>query len=71
MQANNNSTEITTFGVKEAAQLVGCSEWKIRELANKGEFPCFRVGRKLRFNKQSVIQWITDKEKENQKRNRW
>lgn len=55
------------FGLtsKEAAQLVGCSEYKIKEMARGKNIPFYRVGVRYMFTRSALIEWIRQQEKDN------
>ncbi|GEN36624.1 excisionase family DNA-binding protein [Aneurinibacillus danicus] len=53
---------ITLTG-KEAAQLIGVSYWLILEMAKKHEIPHFRMGNRVLFREDSLLQWLKEKEK--------
>ena len=48
--------------VGPAAEYVGISEWKLRDMAKKGQIPYFRAGKILLFRKNSIDEWITKQE---------
>lgn len=50
--------------VKECAAFLDVSEETLSTMAQNGEIPCQRVGKKLyRFHPQAVSEWVADKEK--------
>ena len=38
----------TTYGVHEAAVLLGCSDWKIYQMCKSGQLPHYKVGTTIR-----------------------
>ena len=44
--------------LKEAAQLVGVSEKTLHRYIRERDFPCFRIGRVLRFSPGDVFRWL-------------
>lgn len=51
-----------TIEASEAAELVGVSEWKIYDLARRHLLPHVRIGRRVLFRRQSLLQWLADQE---------
>lgn len=52
-----------TYGVKEAAVLLGCSEWKIYQMCKSGQLPHFKVGSTIRFTDINVSKWMLHQER--------
>ncbi len=48
---------------KEAAELVGCSEYTIKELARQKRIPSHKVGGLIKFTKEGLEAWIQAQEK--------
>lgn len=48
------------FTVKEAANFLRVSPWKIYDLAQGGNIPYIRVGRSLRFSRTQLEDWMRD-----------
>lgn len=44
--------------VEDAAKVVGCSETWVYRKAKARELPSYRVGRKLRFLRSELEQWL-------------
>ena len=42
----------------EAAELLGYSEYHVRELAKKKQIPALRVRRRWRFPRERILEWI-------------
>jgi len=42
----------------EGALLLRMSKAKLRELANEGQVPAFRVGTRLRYRKCDLLAWV-------------
>lgn len=47
-----------TFGPVELATILGISRNKAYELANRTDFPKFRVGRKIIISKKHFVEWM-------------
>lgn len=52
-----------TYGVHEAAVLLGCSEWKVYQLCKSGQLPHFKVGTTIRFTDVNLSKWMLNQEK--------
>lgn len=48
--------------IKEIASFLGVSISEIRRLIKAGELPCFRIGNRIKFNMESVNEWIKQQE---------
>jgi hypothetical protein len=50
----------TPLSIREAAQLIGCSAWTVRQRHVPSGLPCLRSGPqgKLIFYRDQVVQWI-------------
>ena len=53
------------FSVKEAAKLLKCSEWTIREMCKHGELKYFRVGNNIRIRDTEIERYIRQSEQVN------
>lgn len=51
-----------TLKAKEAAQYLGCSYWKLLDMAKKSEIPHIRVGKLVFFRKETLDQWLGEQE---------
>lgn len=49
---------VQVFTVKEAANFLRVSPWKIYDLAQSGNIPYIRVGRSLRFSRTQLEDWM-------------
>lgn len=47
-----------TFGPAELASILGISRNKAYELANRADFPKYRVGRKIIISKKHFVAWM-------------
>lgn len=47
-----------TYTVKEAAALLGISEWSYRKAIGTGEVPGRRVGQRIIVPRQQLHQWL-------------
>ena len=56
----------TPLNVKQAAELIGCSVWTVRQKLLPQGVPCFRSGpgSRLRFYRNQVVAWILKNQKE-------
>jgi hypothetical protein len=67
---NTNTIDGTDLGealsVYDAARLIGCSAWTVRQKHVKAGLPCFRSGPSGRmiFYRNQVVAWIREKQKE-------
>jgi phage terminase Nu1 subunit (DNA packaging protein) len=54
------------MNVKQVAELIGCSDWTVRQKYVKAGLPCFRSGPSGRmiFYRNQVTAWILEKQKE-------
>ena len=52
------TTEQQILNTAEGAQLLRMSPAKLRELANEGRVPAFRVGRRLRYRRSDLLSWV-------------
>ena len=51
-----------TLSAADAANYLGISYWLITQLVKRGELPCARVGGKLLFRRNSLDEFLTQKE---------
>jgi putative molybdopterin biosynthesis protein len=49
----------TFMTTRELADLLRVSEMTVRRLVNRGEIPCYRFGRKMRFLVEDVQKFMT------------
>ena len=59
--------ENKALGIKSAAEFIGCSEWKLRQLVKEGKIPFYRIGNRIKFSSNSLSKWVTAAEKRNYK----
>jgi phage terminase Nu1 subunit (DNA packaging protein) len=54
------------LSVYDAARLIGCSAWTIRQKHVKAGLPCFRSGSsgRMTFYRNQVVAWILERQKE-------
>ncbi len=50
--------------VNEIATFLHCSKSNIRNMVRDKEIPFFRLGYRIYFNKETIIQWLRNKELE-------
>lgn len=48
--------------VKPAAEYIGVSEWKLRDMVAQKAIPHFRAGRILLFRRASIEEWMERQE---------
>ena len=51
-----------TLKAKDAAQYLGCSYWKLLDMAKKSEIPHIRVGKLVLFRQATLDRWLTEQE---------
>lgn len=51
-----------TMKAKDAAEYLGCSYWMLLEMVKRKELPCIEIGNRKLFRKDSLIQWLANKE---------
>jgi len=49
------------LNTEEAAELLGCSTYTIREHAKKGHIPGRKLGKEWRFYKPDLLAWLRGK----------
>ncbi|MFI5329616.1 MAG: helix-turn-helix domain-containing protein [Desulfobaccales bacterium] len=54
--------EKEVLNTEEAAKLLGCSAYTIREHAKKGLIPGRKLGKEWRFYKPDLLAWLRGKE---------
>jgi len=52
-----------TIGVPEVSEMLGCSDWKVRQMVSAGEIPHLRVGTLIRFRPEAINAWLADRER--------
>jgi len=53
-----SSAEDTLFTVKTLAEYLGCGQSWVYERVSRGEIPCTRVRKYLRFQKSAIDRWL-------------
>lgn len=53
----------TTYGVHEAAVLLGCSDWKVYQMCKSGDLPHYKVGTTIRFTDVNLSKWMLNQER--------
>ena len=53
------------FTINEVAKYLKISKHTAYKLVERGKLPHFRVGRQLRYRKESIDQWATQQERAN------
>ena len=52
---------------QEAAEIVGCSVYTIKELARGHRIPFYKVGVRYMFTRSALVDWIKQQENSNYK----
>ena len=53
------------YNIKELSNYLKISPSEIRKLVRQNQIPYFRVGNRIKFEKQSINEWIENLEKDN------
>ena len=53
------------YNIKELSNYLKISPSEIRKLVRQNQIPYFRVGNRIKFEKQSINDWIENLEKDN------
>ena len=53
------------YNIKELSSYLKISPSEIRKLVRQHKIPYFRVGNRIKFEKQSINEWIENLEKDN------
>ena len=48
----------TMLSVEEAGEMLGISRQLAYQLANRDDFPCLRIGRRLLIPRSKLIEWV-------------
>lgn len=56
--------ELQTINATQAAKLLGIGRTTVYEMARAGEIPCAWIGKRVVFDKGSLIEWWRDRERE-------
>ena len=54
----SNLTEEQKKKVEEAGEMLGISRQLAYQLANRDDFPCLRIGRRLLIPRSKLIEWV-------------
>lgn len=57
----DNSAEVLTLSVEQAAKACGLSERMLRELISRHEIPHLRVGRRVLIVKADLAAWLRER----------
>ena len=70
VDASHRSPLGSPLSIREAAQLIGCSAWTVRQSHVPHGLPCFRSGPngKLIFYRDQVIHWILQQQQKGGRR---
>jgi|GEM_PF-1681184 len=47
-----------TITAPEAAEVLGLSPWSIYDLVRRRQLPHIRIGRRVLFRRESILQWL-------------
>ena len=64
----NDQCKQTGLTPKEAADVIGCSEYKIKEMARERRIPHYKVGVRIMFTRAALQMWMADQENRNYQR---
>lgn len=53
---------------KDAADILGCSPYKLKEMCRLGEIRYYRIGNKIMLRHSIITAWIEDQEQQNYRR---
>jgi len=56
-----NNTEI--MSAKEVATYLNISYWTLTEMVRRKEIPHFRIGKRILFRTDSLLEWVCNQEK--------
>jgi hypothetical protein len=61
------------MGIREVAQLIGCSPWSVRQTLLRRGLPHWRSGPsgKLIFYRDQVVRWVLDQQKRKETNIQW
>lgn len=51
-----------TMNARDAAAYIGCSYWKILEIAKAGEIPHAKIGNRIIFRRETLDNWMEEQE---------
>ena len=51
-----------TIEAREAAEIIGLSEWTVYDLARRREIPHIRLGRRVLFRRTTLLSWLSERE---------
>ena len=57
-ESKDNSLSVDTLTVDELANLLKVSKPVAYELANRDDFPSFKIGKSIRVSRQGLSEWI-------------
>lgn len=52
------SGEKPVINAAEAAELLGLDQDTVYDYAGRGEIPCRRLGRRLLFSREALLEWV-------------
>lgn len=61
----NSINKETGITVAEAAEIIGCSSYTLRDMVRQKKIPAYRVGKRILFTKNGISDWINKQEKNN------
>lgn len=57
MEAESHSAPLL-LTARDAAQTLAISQRTLWTLTNRGEIPCMRLGRSVRYDRKDLVRWI-------------
>lgn len=58
----NMTNKETGLVAKEVAEILGCSEYIVRQKVREGKLPNYRVGRRIFFTRSGIVNWMKEQE---------
>jgi excisionase family DNA binding protein len=52
------SNDLCILSTKEASKLIRISANKLRELADGGVIPAYRIGKNWRYRREDLVRWV-------------
>ena len=65
LEAAQLASQVKLLTIKETAELLGVSDRTVWTLTDRGELPCVRIGRSVRYSIESLREWIQKQESKN------
>ena len=58
---SNHRSDIEVMTAQEVADLLRVSRWSVYEMVKRHDIPFFKVGRSVRFDRNSIEVWMNEK----------